>query len=329
MITTRAPLRIPLGGGGTDLPSYYREHGGFILSAGIDKYVFIQLNTLKVEPFIRVKYSQTERVDDPSQIQHPLLRESLLHTGIDSGLEIGAMADVPGRTGLGSSGSFTVALLAALREHQRLPMPRQQLAEEAFHVETVRAGQPAGKHDHYLGAFGGLTCLEIDTAGDVTVSALDISLHTLDELRNSMVVFFTGMVRESFDILSQQEADTAAGEPDVVDSLHQVKELGLQIRSALQEGNPDRFGELLHVHWEAKKRRSTKVSNPKIDAYYETGRRQGALGGKLLGAGGGGFLMFYCPAEFRGQLREAMSSEGLQEMSFQFDTDGAKVLMNA
>ena len=275
-------------------------------------------------PMLNMRYALPDQVIDLNHVDG-------LNQISESGgwLEIGAMADVPGRTGLGSSGSFTVALLAALREHQRLPMPRQQLAEEAFHVETVRAGQPAGKHDHYLGAFGGLTCLEIDTAGDVTVSALDISLHTLDELRNSMVVFFTGMVRESFDILSQQEADTAAGEPDVVDSLHQVKELGLQIRSALQEGNPDRFGELLHVHWEAKKRRSTKVSNPKIDAYYETGRRQGALGGKLLGAGGGGFLMFYCPAEFRGQLREAMTSEGLQEMSFQFDTDGAKVLMNA
>mgnify|MGYP006426259879 FL=1 len=329
MITTRAPLRIPLGGGGTDLSSYYRDHGGFILSAGIDKYVYIQLNTLKVESFIRVKYAETERVEEPSQIQHPLLRESLLHTGIESGLEIGAMSDVPGRTGLGSSGSFTVALLAALREHTRQPLARQQLAEEAFHVEAVRAGQPSGKHDHYLAAFGGLTCLEIDTQGVVTVSTLQMSLHDIEELRNNMVLFYTGITRESFDILSQQEADTRAGTSEVVDSLHEVKELGLQIKAALQLGQLDRFGELLHSHWETKKRRSAKVSNAKIDAWYDLARRHGALGGKLMGAGGGGFLMFYCPAADRKQLREAMATEGLPEMSFHFDDEGAKVLMNA
>lgn len=329
MITTRAPLRIPLGGGGTDLPSYYRDHGGFILSAGIDKYVYIQLNTLKVESFIRVKYAKTELVEEPSQIQHPLLRESLLHTEIESGIEIGAMSDVPGRTGLGSSGSFTVALLAALREHKRQPLARQQLAEEAFHVEAVRAGQPSGKHDHYLAAFGGLTCLDIDTQGVVTVSDLQMSLHDVEELRNNMVLFYTGITRESFDILSQQEADTLRGASEVVDSLHEVKDLGLQIKAALQQGKLDRFGELLHSHWETKKRRSAKVSNAKIDAWYDLARRHGALGGKLMGAGGGGFLMFYCPASDRRQLREAMAAEGLPEMSFHFDDEGAKVLMNA
>ncbi len=329
MITTRSPLRIPLGGGGTDLPSYYGDHGGFILSAGIDKYVYITLNTLKVESFIRVKYSETERVDDAAQIHHPLLREALLHTQIDGGVEISAMSDVPGRTGMGSSGSFTVALLAALREHQRQPMPRQQLAEEAFHIEAIRAGQPSGKHDHYLGAFGGLTCLDINTKGQVTVTALQISLHDMEELRNSMVLFYTGITRESFDILSQQETDTKRGASVVIDSLHQVKELGLQIKTALEQGQLDQFGDLLHVHWEAKKRRSTRVTSPRIDAWYDLGRKSGALGGKLLGAGGGGFLMFYCPAEYRRQLREAMTREGLREMSFQFDTEGAKVLMNA
>ena len=230
MITTRAPLRIPLGGGGTDLPSYYREHGGFVLSAGIDKYVYIQLNKLQVEGFIRVKYSRTERVDRPSEIEHPLLRESLLHTGSGGGIEISAMADLPGRTGMGSSGAFTVALLAALYEHELERVPRQELAEQAHHVEAVRAAQPAGKQDHYLAAFGGVTLLEIDTGGTVSVSALELDLHTREELRNSMLLFYTGIERESFDLLKQQETDTRRGNAQVIDSLHEVKRIGLEVR---------------------------------------------------------------------------------------------------
>ncbi len=328
MITTRAPLRIPLGGGGTDLPSYYEEHGGFILSAGIDKYVYIQLNTLQVEDFIRVKYSETELVKAVADIKHPLLRESLLYSEVGTGLEIGAMSDVPGRTGMGSSGSFTVALLAALAEYKRAPLQRQQLAEAANHIEAGRCAQPAGKHDHYLAAFGGLTCLDIARDGTVTVSPLSITVHTTEELRNSMVVFFTGIQRESFDILTQQEQDTKRGDGRVVDSLHEVKEIGLDIKKTLEAGDLDRFGDLLHTHWETKKRRSTKMSNPDIDRWYDEARRAGALGGKLMGAGGGGFLMFYCPAQHRGALRERMAAAGLREMSFQFDTEGAKVLMN-
>jgi D-glycero-alpha-D-manno-heptose-7-phosphate kinase len=329
MITTRAPLRIPLGGGGTDLPSYYGKHGGFILSVAIDKYVYIQLNKLEVEDFIRVKYSQTELVEHAAQIEHPLLRESLLHTEMDTGLEIGAMADVPGRTGMGSSGAFTVALLAALHESKREQIPRQQLAEEANYVEGVRANQPVGKHDHYLAAFGGLTCLEIEKDGAVTVSSPKLSNHTMEELCNSMLLFFTGIERESFDILSQQEADTERGEASVIESLDAVKRIGFEIKAALELGHIDRFGELLHEHWTVKKRRSEKMSNSTIDEWYDAGIQCGALGGKLAGAGGGGFLMFYCPADRRRQLRERMAKMGLREMNFSFDTEGAKVLMNA
>ena len=329
VITTRAPLRIPLGGGGTDLPSYYRQFGGFVLSAGIDKYVYLQLNTLKVEDFIRVKYSRTELVREVRDIEHPLLRECLLHTGSEGGLELSAMADVPGRTGLGSSGAFVVSLLAALHEHRREHIGRQELAEEANYVEAVRAGQPVGKHDHYLAALGGITCLEIDTEGAVAVSQLEASNHTIEELRSSMLVFFTGIERESFDILSQQESDTDRGDDEVIESLHEVKRLGLQIRDALRDGELDRFGELLHEHWTTKKRRSAMMSNPQIDTWYETAMDAGALGGKLMGAGGGGFLMFYCRADDRQRLRERMAEQGLREMNFQFDQDGAKVLMNA
>ena len=253
-------MRIPLGGGGTDLPSYYEQHGGFILSAAIDKYVFIQLNKLQVEDFVRVKYSETEVVEAVADIRHPLLRESLLYSEVGTGLEIGAMADVPGRTGLGSSGSFTVALLAALHEHKKQPLARQQLAEAANYVEAVRCAQPAGKHDHYLAAFGGLTCLDISTSGCVKVSPLSISVQTSEELRNSMVLFFTGIQRESFDILSQQERDTKQGDGRVIDSLHEIKAIGQEIKKALEAGALDRFGELLHTHWETKKKRSAKMS---------------------------------------------------------------------
>ncbi len=328
MIITRAPLRIPLGGGGTDLASYYTEHGGFVLSAGIDKYVYIQLNTLKVEDFIRVKYSDTERVDEPGEIQHPLLRESLIHTQIEGGIEISAMSDVPGRTGMGSSGTFTVALLAALHAFKREQVPTQELAEEAHYIEVVRANQPAGKHDHYLAAFGGLSCLEIDKNGMVEVTSLKLSEHAEEELANNMVVFFTGILRESSDILSEQNQNTQEGDGEVIESLHQIKQIGYQIKAALEKNELDRFGELLHQHWITKKKRSDRMSNHQIDRWYEIGRTAGALGGKILGAGGGGFLMFYCPAEYRWQLREAMSREELREMHFNFDLAGVKVLTN-
>ncbi|MEW6750684.1 MAG: galactokinase [Candidatus Latescibacterota bacterium] len=328
MITTRAPLRIPLGGGGTDLPSYYSDYGGFIVSAAIDKYVYIQLNTLKVEDFIRVKYSRTERVDDAARIEHPLLREALLHTRSGGGLEISAMADIPGRTGLGSSGSFTVALLAALHAHLREPVPTQELAEEAYYVETQRAHQPAGKHDHYMAAFGGLTCLEIDPTGRVQVSPLRIGGHALEELRNSIVLFYTGIQRESFDILAQQEEDTRQSRSQVLDSLHRVKQIGYEVKAALEDGALDRFGLLLREHWEMKKQRSAQMTTSRIDAWHAAGLEAGAVGGKILGAGGGGFLMFYCRAENRRALRERMAAEGLREMSFQFDRDGVKALVN-
>ncbi len=328
MITTRAPLRIPLGGGGTDLSSYYSEHGGFVLSVGIDKYVYIQLNTLKVEDFIRVKYSETEVVEHPKDIEHPLLREALLHSHINGGLEISAMADVPGRTGMGSSGSFTVALLAALHAYKREQVPTQELAEEAHYIEAGRAAQPAGKHDHYLGAFGGLTCLDIDPSGKVDVSSFKLSEHVEEELPNSLVVFFTGIQRESFDILSQQNRETKQGDSQVIDSLHEIKRIGYEVRDALVEGDLDQFGRLLHEHWQEKKKRSQQMSSSNIDRWYQIGIEAGALGGKILGAGGGGFLMFYCSAEHRWNLRERMSQEGLREMHFHFDMDGVKVLMN-
>lgn len=328
MLTVRAPLRIPLGGGGTDLPSYYTRYGGFILSAGIDKYVYIHLNDLKVEKFIRVKYARTELVERAEDIEHPLLRETLLHTACQGGIEISAMADFPGRTGMGSSGSFTVALLAALKTHSATSYSRQDLAEEAYFIEANRAAQPAGKHDHYLAAFGGLTCMHIDQHGHVEVEPLKIAPQTKINLLESMLIFFTGIERESFDILDQQQQDTQRGDAQVIDSLHQVKRIGYKIKAALEAGNTDYVGDLMDEHWQMKKQRSTQMSNPDIDKWYDQGRSAGALGGKILGAGGGGFLLFYCPVEHQHKVRQAMTSAGLKETTFHFDAEGVKTLLH-
>jgi D-glycero-alpha-D-manno-heptose-7-phosphate kinase len=328
MIITRAPLRIPLGGGGTDLPSYYSKYGGFIVSAAIDKYIFVNLNRPKTDDLIRLKYSDPEVVSQLDEVRHPLCREALRYVGIDRNVEIASLADVPAGTGLGSSGSFLVGLLIALHALQRRNVSTQALAEAACTIEIERAGQPVGKHDQYLAAFGGLTCLEIDRDGSVHVHPLEISQHTAEELRNSALVFFTGIVRRSFDILQQQQTDTAAGDAAVIDSLHNTKEIGLEIKRALERGDVDCFGELLDVHWRNKKRRSGKISDAHLDEVYELARKSGALGGKLMGAGGGGFFLFYCPNGQKARLRDAMASAGLREMSFDFDYEGAKVLLN-
>lgn len=328
MIITRAPLRISLGGGGTDLPSYYSRYGGFVVSGAIDKYVFVSLNRLKIEDFIRVKYSETELVESPDQIEHPLLREALKLTAINKGVEIASMADVPAGTGLGSSGSFLVSLLMALHVFKNEHISVRDLAEEACKIEIDIVGQPVGKHDQYLAALGGLTCLNIDRNGKVEVSSLKISPHHLDQLQNSILLFYTGILRRSSAILSDQKADTDKGRREVVDSLHLTKELGLKIKETLEMGNLDHFGELLDVHWQNKKKRSWKISNSNIDKWYEIAKENGALGGKILGAGGGGFFMFYCPSEHKAKLRTALTREGLREMSSNFDHEGVKVLAN-
>ena len=328
LIVTRAPLRIPLGGGGTDLPSFYKEHGGFVISAAIDKYVYIQLNKLKIEDFIRVKYANTELVSNPKEIKHPLLREALIHSGITTGVEISAMSDVPGRTGMGSSGSFTVALITTLNTLNGENFSRKDLAEEAFYVEAERAKQPTGKQDPFIGAFGGLTCFEIDQSGEVTVSPLKLKENIKIELANNLLVFFTGIKRESFDILSEQVSATQSKNTTTVDSLHETKNIGYQVREALTSGQLDQFGFLLDQHWQNKKKRSSSMTNTDIDRWYEVGCSAGALGGKILGAGGGGFLMFYCPLQYQKELRRKMAKEGLREMRFAFDYEGATVLLD-
>lgn len=328
MILARAPYRISLGGGGTDLPSYYTRHGGFILSAAINKYLYLYVNRPTADEFIRLKYSQYEQVSSRDDIQHDLVRPALQLLDVGGSLEIASMADVPAGTGLGSSGTYLVALLTALYELKRERVPTQAIAEQACHIEMDLAGHPAGKHDPYLAAFGGITCLDIAADGKVVVTPLNVSISTVEEFRHNVLLFYTGTTRPSSDILEQQRQDTERGDTAVVDSLHYTKELGYKIKEALEKGDLEQFGLLLDEHWQNKKKRSRKISDPAIDHCYELLKEHGGLGGKVMGAGGGGFFMGYCPSKHKAGLRKAFGETGLRELAYDFDFEGAKVMVN-
>ena len=324
MIITRSPLRISLGGGGTDLPSYYREFGGFVISAAIDKYVYITIHETFVEDLI-IKYSHLERVKRIEDIQHPLIREAMIMTGHQpTALEITSMSDIPAGTGLGSSGSFLTALLQGLHLHKKAIVPKQELAEQACHIEIERLGEPVGKQDQYIAAFGGITCFEFQKDGGVVVNPLQISAETLANLEDNLVLFYTGYTRSASDILRDQDTRSKERDTMMVDNLHFVKELGIESKRALETGNLRRFAELMHTHWEHKKRRSNGMSNSMINNWYDLACDNGALGGKLIGAGGGGFLMFY--TEDKTRLRHAMREAGIREVRVRFDFQGTMLV---
>jgi D-glycero-alpha-D-manno-heptose-7-phosphate kinase len=326
MIITRSPLRITLGGGGTDLPSYYRSHEGFLIAGAIDKYVYVTV----MRPFtqgVYLKYSSLEHVERVEQVRHPVIREALALAELRTPqIEITTLADIPSGTGLGSSGSFTTALLKALHAHRRQLVHPPQLAELACHVEMERLGEPVGKQDPYIAAFGGLTCFTFHKDDRVTAEPLRVSMDTMFDLEDNLLLFFTGFSRSASAILADQHVRSAAHDEEMLRNLHYVKELGLRSRAALESGNLMRFGELMHEHWEHKKLRSGRMSNAQIDEWYELARRNGAVGGKLVGAGGGGFLMFY--ASNRNLLRHALANAGLQEVRFRFDFEGTKVVLS-
>lgn len=328
MIVTRAPLRIPLGGGGTDLPAYYSRYGGALTAAAINKYVYVVVNQPPADGLIRLKYSESETANSVDDIRHLVFREALEFTGVNSGIEIATMADAPAGTGLGSSGSFTVALLMALHAVKRESITSHALAEEACDIEMNRAGMTTGKQDQYLAALGGFVSLDIDNSGEVTASPLSLEPNVAEELRSNMLLFYTNKIRRDSEILQAQERDTQSGVPEVVESLHATKEIGFDVKAALKEGRLEQFGELLHRHWQNKKLRYQKISDSQIDMWYEIARENGALGGKVMGAGGSGFFMFYCPNHTKSRVREAMAKEGLREVAFDFDLEGAKVLVN-
>ncbi|QXO93530.1 hypothetical protein KSK55_09055 [Methanospirillum purgamenti] len=328
MIISRAPVRISLGGGGTDLESYYSKYGGFLISGAIDKYIFISANR-RFYNTIRLGYSKTEIVDSYEEIQHGIFKEALRHVQPHDGcgIELVSIADVPANCGLGSSSSFTVSLLNALHAYNRDYLSQKQLAEEACMIEIEKLGQPIGKQDQYISAFGGITTLTFEKNGDVVVDPIKMSDDAIDELERNVLLYYTGIERSASDILSEQNEKSIKDESDVIDSLHQIKKIGYDTRNAFENGNLDKFGELLDVHWNNKKQLSKNISNPFIDSCYEIALKNGAIGGKIMGAGGGGFFMFYAP-EKHDLLTRAMKEKGLKPMRFRFDFEGAKILFN-
>ncbi len=321
VIFSRAPLRISLGGGGTDLPSYYREHGGFLVSGAIDKYVYMLLHTVFQRRY-KMKYSETEEVDEISAIQHPILRESLLRHWRGSPLEIASVADVPAGTGMGSSGAFTVALLKGLAHARRTAITQQALAEAACEIEIDILQEPCGKQDQYVSAHGGICAYSFAPDGTVTVEPLELSAATLRSLREQLLLFYTGEARDASRVLSDQDDRTRTRDAEMLENLHRTKEIGFQSRDLLVSGDLFAYAELMHEHWLNKRRRSPGMANDRIDDLYMLARRSGVVGGKLVGAGGGGFLLVYAgnPAD----TRQAMAAAGATELPFDFDFVGAQ-----
>lgn len=327
MILSRAPTRITLGGGGTDLKSYYSKYGGFLIAAAINKYCTILANK-RFYDSIRLSYSKMEIKENVDDIEHRIFRAALKLLGIEKRIELHSAADVPAGCGLGTSSSFTVALLNALHSYKKDFVSQRQLAEEACHVEIDILGEPIGKQDQYMAAFGGLTCLTFDKNGDVLVEPLRISDEALEKLEGNTLLFFTGKERGASEILSEQDRKSQEDNPEMIENLHQIKAIGLETRKYLEKGQVDMLGELLHTHWETKKRRSQKISDPFIDECYELARKNGALGGKIIGAGGGGFFMFYCNNSDKPKLIKAIQNMNLKRERFSFCFGGAKILVN-
>ncbi len=326
VIISKTPLRLTLGGGGTDLPSYQSKYGGFVVTSAINKFIYIVVKR-RFEEDIRLSYSITEIVKNVDELKHPVVREGLRLLQLKNHLEIVSIADMPAETGLGSSGSFTVSLLQALHSFKDENLLRQKLAEEACTLEMDILKEPSGKQDPYIAAFGDFICLDISKDGEVDVSKLKISDDTIHELQSNLLFFYTGLKRSSTMVLQDQGNLVAVDKSVALDSMHRIKEIGYKVKQALEQGDLSEFGRLQNEHWLAKKATSAKISNNPIDNYYEIGIKNGALGGKLIGAGGGGFLMFYCE-NGKDKLRKALADKGLSEVRFGFEREGSKIVIN-
>jgi len=326
LIITQTPLRISLGGGGTDLPSYYTENEGFLVAGAINKYVFVGINRTFSEDYT-IKYSALERVDTIDQIRHPIVREVLALHSVPPAVEIVSLADIPAGTGLGSSGTFTIGLLRAVHAFKREHISPADVAEEACRIEIDKLGEPVGKQDQYIAAFGGLSCFTFHRDGTVDATRLAVADDTLYDLEENLLMFFTGYSREAGSVLADQKRRSEQRDEEMLHNLDTVKELGLSVKKALEGGDTRHFGELMHEHWLTKRARSRDISNSRIDHWYDVAIQNGAVGGKLVGAGAGGFLLFY--ADDRLALRRAMAKEGLQELRFAFDHEGSRLVVQA
>jgi D-glycero-alpha-D-manno-heptose-7-phosphate kinase len=319
MIIVRSPLRITLGGGGTDLPSYYREHGGFLVAGAIDQYVYLLTHTVFQRRY-RLKYSSFEEVDDPAEIRHPILRETLIRHWRGSPLEIAAIADIPAGTGLGSSGAFTVCLLKSLAVAGHQPTTPAAIAEAACHIEIDVLAEPIGKQDQYVAAHGGICAYSFHPDDSVTVEPLRLDSAAVERMADHFLLFYTGETRRAVELLGDQDRRTRALDSEMLENLHRTKEIGLQSRDLLESGELEAYARLMHEHWLNKKRRSAGMSSERADHLYEVARRNGALGGKLVGAGGGGFLLVY--SEDVERTRLALGAEDASEVRFGFDFQG-------
>jgi D-glycero-alpha-D-manno-heptose-7-phosphate kinase len=327
MIVSRAPVRFSLGGGGSDLPSYCSEHGGFVVSAAVDKFVFVCV-ARRFYDTIRLAYSETETVSSVDEIRHRIFRGALKEMGFTGGLELHSLADVPANTGLGSSSSFTVALLNGLHAFRRESVPAEQLAREACQLEIDVLREPIGKQDQYIAAYGGISAMTFHPDGRVDVERLDLRDEVIDELESRLLIFYSGVERAASPVLAQQAGAIVENRDDAVERMHRIKALGRETRRILLAGELDSYGEMLHEHWTQKRRLAAGMSDGLIDEHYQAARSAGAVGGKLMGAGGGGFFMFYVRSAERRRVHEALTARGLRPLRFRFDFDGARIMAN-
>jgi D-glycero-alpha-D-manno-heptose-7-phosphate kinase len=327
MIVSRAPVRFSLGGGGTDLPSYSREHGGFVVAAAVDKFVNVCV-ARRFQDNIRLAYTESEIVDHVDQIRHRIFKAALKMTGIERGLELHSLADVPANTGLGSSSSFTVALLNGLHAFKREFVPAEQLADEACRLEIDILQEPIGKQDQYIAAYGGVSAMTFHTDGSVDIERLPLRDEVIDDLEANLIIYYSGVERAASSVLKEQAKTITENKDAAVQRMHRIKELGYETKRILLAGETDTYGEMLHEHWTNKRKLASNMSGGVIDEHYEAARNAGAIGGKLMGAGGGGFFMFYVRAAERRRVHDVLAARGLRPMRFRFDFDGARIMAN-
>lgn len=327
MIVSRAPVRFSLGGGGTDLPAYSDVHGGFLVAGAINKFCYVSANR-RFYKSIRLMYAQSQTVYSVDEIEHPIFREALRFVGIPDSIELVSIADVPGNSGLGSSSTFTVALLNALHAFKSEYLSTDQLAREACTIEQDILKEPVGKQDQYIAAHGGLTAFTFHPDGRVDAEPLEVSPEIVDELERSLLIFYSGIERKASEVLAEQGKNIAAMSSDAMERMHRIKALGYDTKKILLSGNLDAYGDLLHEHWTNKRRLAKNMTDPTIDEHYEAARAAGAIGGKLMGAGGGGFFMFYVRPHERRKVYDAMVARGLRPMRFHFESSGARIVTN-